>query len=51
MVGDEVFDVTLASFVTVIVVVGSVDTGAVIALAFHACTHGWLTSTCRPLII
>jgi hypothetical protein len=32
-------DVTLVLFVAV-VVVGSVHTVAVIALAFHACTHG-----------
>jgi len=38
-VGDDMFDVTLTSFVA-IVVVGSVHAGAVIALAFHACTHG-----------
>ena len=36
-VGDDIFDVTLASFV---VVVAYVATETVIAVAFHACTHG-----------
>jgi len=38
-VGDGMFDVTLASFITVVVVANDA-TEVVIAVAFHACTHG-----------
>ena len=37
-VGDDIFEVTLASFVAV--VVAYVATETIIAVAFHACTHG-----------